>query len=179
MHSIQRLTTPWVFRIIALGLGLLALGAVAAAPALAATATSNMSVTATVTALCTIAAGPLAFGNYDSTAATPLDGTATLTVTCTILLPATITLGQGSNPASGSTDTVPLRRMKDTGSDFLSYFLYQETGRTTVWGNTAATGVALTGTGLPQLITVFGRMPASQNEPVGAYSDIVVATITF
>jgi len=118
MNRITRLTKRRVDRITALGLGLLALGAVAAAPAQAATATSNMSVTVTVTGLCTIAAGPLAFGNYDSTAATPLDGTATLTVTCTIVLPARITLGQGANAATGSTDDVPLRRMKGIEPDF-------------------------------------------------------------
>lgn len=36
---------------------------------------------------------------------------------------ATITLGQGSNADTGSTDAAPIRRMKANTSDFLSYSL--------------------------------------------------------
>ncbi|HEX2186271.1 MAG TPA: spore coat U domain-containing protein, partial [Chloroflexota bacterium] len=152
----------------------------AAGPALAGTATSNLSVTATVPATCLIATLPVAFGVYDPVSGQSVDGTGTVTVTCTSGSAATITLGQGSNAASGSTDAVPLRRMTDGSSNFLSYFLYQDSGRTTVWGNTAGTGVAHTGTGLPVAVTIFGRIPASQNVPAALlYADTVVATVTF
>jgi spore coat protein U-like protein len=162
--------------VLAFGLTL-ALGV--ASPALAATATSNMSVTATVTANCTISAGTLAFGRYDPVAATQVDGTAILTVTCTSGTTGTITLGQGLNPAGGSTDAVPLRRMNNGVSSFLSYALFRDSGRTTVWGNTAATGVSHTGTGASVPITVFGRVTAGQTTvPAGNYTDTVVATIT-
>ena len=148
----------------------------------AGTATSNLSVTATVTANCTISTAPVAFGAYDpvvANATTDLNGTGTVTVTCTKSAAATITLGQGTNPATGSTDAAPLRQMKDTGTDVLSYALYQDTGRTTVWGNTAGTGVADTGTGTVQNVTVYGAVPAGQNVPPASYSDTVVATVTF
>jgi spore coat protein U-like protein len=163
-------------------LGLAALGAaLLTSSAWAGTATSSMSATATVVNNCTISAGALSFGNYDpivANASTALDQTATLTVTCTNQASATVTLGQGANAGAGSTDTAPGRRLTD-GTNFLSYSLYQESARTTIWGNTAGTGKSYTGTGTSGSVTVYGRVTAAQNVPAGSYTDTVVATITF
>lgn len=148
----------------------------------AGTATSNLSVTATVSANCTITTAPVAFGPYDpivTNATSPLDGSGTVSVTCTNGSAVKITLGQGSNAASGSTDAAPLRQMKDSGTDVLAYSLYQDTGRSTVWGNTPSTGVAETGTGAVQNVTVYGAVAAGQNVPAASYSDTVIATVTF
>jgi spore coat protein U-like protein len=152
------------------------------APAGSATATTSLAVTATVAASCTIAASPLDFGGYDpiiAHAATPLDGTGTVAVTCITGFSATITLGQGVNPDGGSSDTTPLRRMTDGASNYLSYSLYQDASRSTLWGNTAGTGLTVTGTGLADSRTVYGRLSAGQNVPAGSYSDTVIATVTF
>jgi spore coat protein U-like protein len=182
MKSITRLSKRSVKHITTLGLGLLALGLVAAAPALAATATGSMPVTSSVTASCVIAAAPLAFGPYDTVTTANVDADAVLTFTCTFgTTGIQITLGQGLNPASGSSDTVPLRQMA-SGGGRLAYFLYQQTGRTTVWGNTLATApAAVVGTGAPQTATVFGRIPSGQTSvPAGVlYTDTVVATVNF
>lgn len=151
-------------------------------PAQAGTDTANLSVTASVSANCTISTAAVAFGAYDpvsANAASALNGTGTVTVTCTTGSGATITLGQGSNADAGSSAAVPLRRMADSGSDFLSYFLYQDSGRTTVWGNTEGTGVDHEGDGTATGITVYGRIPAGQNVPADSYSNTVVATVTF
>lgn len=159
---------------------LLALGAASSVDAT--TATSNLAVTASVTANCTITTSPVAFGAYDpvsANASAALNGTGTLNVTCTSGASTTITLGQGSNADTGSTDAAPARRMKDGGTDFLSYSLYQDAGRSTVWGNTGGTGVANTGTGTQVAVTVYGAVAAGQNVPAGSYSDTVVATVTF
>ncbi len=150
--------------------------------AFATTATDNMTVTASVTANCTISAGALSFGAYDPITAnhsSPLNGTATLAVTCTSGALPTITLGQGSNAHSGSTDAAPLRQMIDGGTDVLGYFLYQDSGHSTVWGNTLATSAGYTGTGSSTNVTVYGQVTAAQNVPAASYSDTVVATITF
>jgi len=157
-------------------------GTLASGQASAATATANLSVTATVAASCSISTTALGFGAYDpvgANAASPLDGTGSVVVTCTSGAPATLTLGQGANAAAGSTNTAPVRRMKNAGGAFLSYSLYQDTAHTTSWGNTAGTGVAQTGTGTAASVTVYGRVPAAQNVGSGAYSDTVVATVTF
>ena len=162
------------------GVILLAIGA--ASPTDAATATSNLSVTASVSANCSISTAPVAFGAYDpvsTNASTALSGTGTVNVTCTSGASTTITLGQGANADTGSTDAAPARRLSDGGTNFLTYSLFQDAGHATVWGNTAGTGVANTGTGTQTAITVYGTVAAGQNVPSGNYSDTVVATVTF
>lgn len=161
----------------------LALGGGAMQPsAYAVTATDNLSVSATVSANCTISTSAVAFGAYDpvsANASSALDGAGTVTVNCTSGAATTVTLGQGANADTGSTDAAPLRRMKAGTSDYLSYTLYSDTSRSTVWGNTAGTGSAHTGTGTASALTVYGRVTAAQNVPSGSYSDTVVATVTF
>lgn len=169
-------------RAILVGSAILGGALVSAGTATAATDTADLVVTATVTANCTISSTGLAFGAYDpvsTNAAANLDGTGTVSVTCTSGAAGVIALGQGANADTGSTDAVPLRRMNDGGTNHLSYFLYQDTGRTTVWGNTEATDVSHTGTGSSTDLTVYGRVTAAQNVPAGSYTDTVVATVTF
>jgi spore coat protein U-like protein len=163
------------------GVILLAIGA-ASSTTDAATATSNLSVTASVSANCSISTAPVAFGAYDpvtANATTALSGTGTVNVTCTNGASTTVTLGQGANANGGSTDAAPARRLSDGATDFLTYSLFQDAGHTTVWGNTAGTGVANTGTGAQVALTVYGSVAAGQNVPSGNYSDTVVATVTF
>jgi spore coat protein U-like protein len=139
--------------------------------------TDNLSVTATVIANCSIDTTVVAMGNYDpavANASTPLDGTGAVTITCTKGTSPTIGLDTGSH-ASGST-----RRMTD-GSEFLTYELYQNMGRTTVWGNSG--GDLYSASAAPnnqaRSITVFGRVAAGQDVSVGSYADTVVATVNF
>ena len=158
----------------------LSIGAVSTTDA--ATATSNLSVTASVTANCTISTSPVAFGAYDpvsTNASSPLTGTGAVNVTCTSGASTSVTLGQGSNAGTGSSDAVPVRRLNDGSTNYLSYQLYSDNGHSTVWGNTSGTGVAHTGTGTQTAITVYGSVAAGQNVPSGSYSDTVVATVTF
>lgn len=162
-------------------LGAALAGCLIAGQANAGTATANLSVTATVSASCSISTTPLAFGAYDPVgahAATPLDATGGVVVTCTNGASTTVTLGQGSNANSGSSDAAPLRRMV-SGGNFLSYALYQNAGHTTIWGNTAGTGVGHTGSGTQTTVPVYGRVAAGQNVASGSYADTVVATVTF
>ncbi len=147
-------------------------------PASAASATANLAVSATVVNNCSITTAPLAFGSYDpvvTNASTDLDGTGTVSVACTKGSTATIGLGVGSN-ASGST-----RRMKDSGSNYLSYEIYQDSSRATVWGNSGAglLSPAAAPSKAARAFTVYGRVPASQDVPAGSYADTVVATVNF
>lgn len=162
--------------------GAFAIGAVSSTAG-AITATSNLSVTASVTANCTITTAPVAFGAYDpivTNASAALTGNGTLNVTCTSGASSAVTLGEGSNPNAGSTAAVPARRLKDGGTNFLTYKLFSESTRTTVWGDTTPTGLAAaTGTGSLTTLTVYGAIDAGQNVPAGNYTDTVLATITF
>lgn len=164
-------------RVMAMVLAAVAVGQVAAADA--GTATSNLNVSATVASTCTITAGALAFGTYDTIAGAQVDGSATVTVACTKGASTTVTLGQGQNAGSGSTDAAPIRRMV-SGVNFLSYALYSDSTRLQTWGNTALTGKAyVAASSASTALTVYGRIAASQDVPAGSFSDVVVATITF
>jgi spore coat protein U-like protein len=173
-----------MLRRFSLASALLVAGSIVAsvAPAMAGTATANLSASASVTANCTISTSALSFGAYDPVsgqASSPLDGTGSVTTTCTTGSSPVITLGQGGNADTGSTDAAPLRRLKDAGTNYLSYSLYQDAGHATVWGNTAGTGVSPTADGTAQATTIYGRVVGGQNVPAGSYSDTVVATVTF
>lgn len=147
--------------------------------AIGGTQTASLSVTATVASNCSISTTPVAFGSYDpivTNASSPLNSTGTVTVTCTTGSAPSITLGQGSNPAGGSTGAIPIRRMI-SGGNYLTYYLYSNSGYSTVWSTTAPTLAA--GNGAAQQYTVYGQIPSGQNVPSGSYSDTVVATVTF
>lgn len=148
-----------------------------ATPALAQTATASLTVSATVAKNCSIATTAVAFGNYDpvvSNATSPLDGTGTVVVTCTKGAGTRIDLGLGAN-ASGTT-----RRMSG-GTDFLTYELYQNSSRSTVWGSGVAAGetIVTAPSKAARTFTVYGRVPAGQDVAAGPYNDTVVATINF
>jgi spore coat protein U-like protein len=145
-----------------------------------------MTVTATINGNCLITANPMSFGVYDpvsANATSPLPGQTTIAVTCTLGDETTVTLGQGNNPFSGSTDAAPSRQMVATvnaTSYFLKYSLTQDSGGNTTWGNTSGTGEGYLGTGSAGSLTVYGAVAPGQNSlPAGTYSDSVVATITF
>ncbi|HEY3123291.1 MAG TPA: spore coat U domain-containing protein [Thermoanaerobaculia bacterium] len=163
-------------------LGTLALLVLAAAPALAGSATSDFTVSATVLTNCTISTVGIVFGNYDPTSSTPLDGTGSVVVTCTAGTSGKILMSQGANPATGSTDAAPLRQTAGSvlTSERLRYDLYQNSGRSTSWGNTTATGEAFTAsTILPVTVTIYGRIPINQGAQANVYNDTVTATVTF
>src|SRR5688500_15513125 len=156
------------------------LGALMTAPtaALAATATANLSVTATVINNCVISTAPVAFGNYDPVnvnAAAHLDASGTVTIACTKGSTATIGLGLGAN-ASGST-----RRLTAGAGHYLTYEMYHEAARTTVWGTTGAAllSPAAAPSKAARNFTVYGRVASNQDATAGSYTDTIVATVNF
>jgi len=149
-------------------LGLVGVLGLLATPALGGTASNTLTVTATVAATCSVSASSLNFGTY--TVSTNTDQSGNISVTCTTGTPYTVELDGGTN-ASGST-----RRMVNASS-YLTYELYTDSGRGTVWNNTNT--VAGTGTGAAQSIPLYGRIPSSQNVPAGTYTDTVQITVTY
>lgn len=140
--------------------------------AVAGNTTTTMLVSATVLTTCLVVATPLAFGVYSGAQA---DSTATITVTCTATSPWNI----GLDPGTASGATVSTRAMQ-FGSESLNYGLYRDASRSLNWGQTIGTDtLAGTGTGLPQINTVYGRVPAGQYPSPGVYLDTITATLTF
>jgi spore coat protein U-like protein len=152
-----------------------------AAPALAATAQSNFNVTASVTNNCTITSTTLAFGAYDpisANATVALDAAGSVDVACTKGAAPTIGLNVGNNSANASGTT---RAMSDGSGGYLSYEIYQNSGRTAVWGNSGAD--LLTTVPAPskaaRSFPTYGRIPAGQDAASGSYTDTVTATVNF
>jgi len=145
------------------------------------TVTNTLNVSATVPSACTFGTiGTLDFGSLDSSftaGTTDKNGTSTINYTCVTGTVGVMTLDQGANPNTGSTDTAPLRRLKNGSSNYISYAINQ-TGSGTVWGNTAGTGVNLTADGTQHSVTAYG-VATHANVPAGTYSDTVTITITF
>ncbi len=153
-----------------------ALAFVALAPVAATYAveeTGSIAVSAEVAASCTLSTSALAFGSYTATA--DLDATTNLDLTCSSGTTYDIALDAGA----GGTATTASREMTD-GTNILNYALYNDSGRSQTWGTSSGVDtVGGTGTGSVETITVYGRVPQGQYQPVGSYTDTVNVTVTY
>ena len=128
---------------------------------------------------CSISVGSgVSFGAYDALNTNPLDQTGSITYQCGFLFIGTITI----DLSTGSSGTYAFREMHKAAAS-LRYNLYRDATRTQIWGNgtsgTSRFGPVLPLLGIPQTLTIYGRIPARQTSPVGAYTDTVTATINF
>lgn len=145
-------------------------------PALAQTATTTFTVQMTITSSCQInSATNLDFGSSGVIAANR-DATSTLTVQCTNGTGYTIGLNQGA----GSGATIANRLMSGAGAATISYSLYSDVARATVWGNTIGTNtVSGSGNGAAQPYTVYGRVPPQTTPAAGPYTDTINVTLNY
>lgn len=148
-----------------------------ASPACAATTSSTLNVDATVTANCTLSTSAIAFGTVNPISGSNVDATGGIAVTCTNGTSWTASAGIGS----GSGASFASRRMT-SGGNTLSYNIFTDAGRTTVWGDgTGSTAtIGNSGTGAAQNVTLYGRVASGQTAvPPGSYSDTVAVTVTY
>lgn len=132
------------------------------------------NVTANVISNCRLQATNLNFGTA-GVLASNVDSSNSITVQCTSGLPYTIGLDGGLSGAPS-----PELRKLANGGDEITYGIYQNAARTVPWGDNIGTNtVSSTGTGLAQVFTGFGRVPAQTTPAAGTYSDTVVVTITY
>ncbi len=140
--------------------------------------TIPLLVPATARAACTISVTSVSFGSYDVYTSTADDSTGTVTYRCggsdrNI----TVTL------SSGAAGTFSPRTMKQGASNQLSYNLYTDATRTTIWGDGTGGTSFYSRPNPPNnqdvVVTVYGRIPAQQDARVGPYADTVIATIQF
>lgn len=151
-----------------LGAGLVAVAGLASA----ADETTTFTVSATVAESCTVSAANLSFGTYDRT----LGNTATAIITANCTLGTTYSLALDFGGAVDANSRV----MDDGGGSELSYQLYQNALRTTVWGTGGDAKTGLTGTGLDDVTNiVYGSVPSGQNKAAGSYTDTVTVTLTY
>ncbi|HJX10467.1 MAG TPA: spore coat U domain-containing protein [Candidatus Binatia bacterium] len=130
----------------------------------------------TAMAACTISTTPVSFGTYNVFSSTPLDSTGSVTFNCDNRANITITLNKG-----GATTFNPRRMLK--GSEALNYNLYRDAAGTSIWGDGTGGTQVYSDPRTPRnqnvTVTVFGRIPATQDVSVGTYTNTVTATINF
>jgi len=154
---------------------LAALVALAALSARAENRFTTLLVQSSVASNCRIAVSDLSFGAYDplvTHASSSLDASAVLTVACTKGITVNVLVDDGSHGDAG------VRRMA-SGSQNLSYELFRDASRSSPWDRGNALALRAVGVFTPATLGVYGRIPAGQVVPAGAYSDTVTATVDF
>ncbi len=140
---------------------------------LAATATTNLTVTATVADNCLVSATALAFSTLDPSATTNETTPGAIEVICTSAkVGVTVALGAGGNETGGQ------RRMDDGFGNLVPYNLHSDSAHTSP---VAVDGNIFTGNitaATPTSIDVYGQVPTG-NYIAGAYSDVVLITVTY
>ena len=127
---------------------------------------------------CTISTrANVVFGNYSVYTATPVTATGRIRINCNNATNAVIVdLSRGNAPTF-----IPRYMLK--GIEQLTYNLYLDAARTTIWGdNTGGTvhyGPTNPPNGTNRNITIYGQVPALQDISAGAYADSITATANF
>lgn len=129
-------------------------------------------------AACTISTTAVAFGTYNVFSASPDSATGRVTYRCTAPRPPLVTI----HLDKGGAPTFNPRQML-RGTEPLSYNLYLDSTRTTIWGDGTGGSQTYTRSNPPLNqninVNVFGRIPAGQDVSAGSYSATVTATIFF
>jgi spore coat protein U-like protein len=158
-------------------LGALAIFAISTAGA--ASKPADLGVSVTVAANCSISTTAVGFSTgYDPLAGTAVNNdSGSVSVTCTKNAAPWIGLSLGANAGLGTQS----KMLRSGGSETLNYSLFSNSGRTVGWGNTAATGVAVSiaSKNTPVVTQVYASIAADQDVPAGTYNDTVVATVNF
>jgi len=120
---------------------------------------------------CNVSAIGVAFGTYNVFSSTPTDITGSVTVTCNRTTPFTIALSTGSGTYSS--------RSLKSGTNILSYNLFTDATRLTIWGDGSSGTQTVSGSSTNATFTVYGRIAARQNAKIGSYTDTVTVTVTY
>ncbi len=148
-----------------------------ASAALAQSKTAASAMSLTVEAECTVSVDDISFDTIGLMTAND-DVQANLSVKCTKGAPYQIGLDKGTT----ATGTVADRLLANSTSAATAHYqLYQNSGRTTVWGDTQGTNTmdVAASTGAGETIPNYARVPYPQNILAGSYADSVTATIWY
>ena len=133
---------------------------------------------------CSVSAPDITFGDYNPISASNIDTVANINVTCTVTVVGLLLSYEVEIGAGGSGDQ--MAREMARGADRLSYNLYRNVGRTIVWGDGAGGTGSINNSRLFSILfpwnesyAVYGRLPAGQSVPAGAYVDTLVATVIY
>jgi spore coat protein U-like protein len=122
-------------------------------------------------AACTVSTTSVSFSVYDVFNTQSEDITGTVTVRCSPAVPYTLSLSTGTGDYAS--------RILTNGALTLSYNLYIDAARTTVWGDGSGGTATVNGDAEEATYTIYGRIPARQNVQMGEYTDTIIATVTY
>ncbi|MES2997974.1 MAG: spore coat U domain-containing protein [Pseudomonadota bacterium] len=147
--------------------------------AMGAMATGTLAVTANVGGATNCVLGGvknIIFPNYSPLASNPDYATGSITVSCVDNLPYDVGISKGQSADATETQRMLVR----IGGGQLHYALFQEGNHVHNYGTIIGQNTLhQLGTGLPQVITVYGEIPINQQVEVGPYSDTVTIIVTF
>jgi spore coat protein U-like protein len=103
-----------------------------------------------------------------------IDATSSIALQCTKGTPYTVGLDAGR----GAGATFHMRLMTGAGAT-IGYNIYKDAGHASIWGDTAAHVLSGTGTGKPENLTAYGRVPPQPTPQPGAYADTITVTVTY
>jgi spore coat protein U-like protein len=142
--------------------------------AMAAQATATLGVSMTVTSQCvTSAPTALNFGSVGSLTSN-VDTQTSISVQCTSGTPYNVALAVGTANAA----TAAARKMA-SGTSTVTYALYSDPARATLWGDTSANWVSGSGNGFSQSLNVYGRVPVQSMPAPGTYTDTVTVQVNY
>jgi spore coat protein U-like protein len=125
---------------------------------------------------CTISATAVGFGSYNVFSSGPTDSTGTITYRCRGHHSVAIGITRGS----GSTFNP---RSMSRGGEQLTYNLYLDAARTSIWGDATGGSQMYVNVGFPNntdiTLTVYARIPPGQDVSAGTYTDSVAAIVLF
>ena len=169
-------------------LSVITLGLMSINAANAASATGTLTVKAAITNSCvlntsatgTTANAVLDFGTLNSLASnvdadTTTTGGTEIKVLCNNTVPWTLAFDGGKNAQSTQRNMIG----GASNNEYIPYNLFSDSNRATAigMGTTAYSGK---GTGAPQTVNVYGRIPAGSTLPsAGSYVDTVTVTVTY
>jgi spore coat protein U-like protein len=139
-------------------------------------ANPTFAVSATVDRKCYVNADPIGFGSATTIGADRF-ANGRVGVRCT---PSTTYAVSLDNGLAGTGPTARKMRKLTSPTGEITYGLYRDTPPTLAWGSTVGTDtVAGTGNAAQTDYIVYGKVPAQATPPPGAYSDTIVATVTY
>lgn len=139
---------------------------------------------------CTVSTLPVSFGSYNGLGGSALTSTGTVSLACTgvtVLGLTSIDVDYTINLSTGGSGSYSTRKMSLLTNN-LTYNLFKDAGYSQIWGDGTGGSVNVTGgihqsgllvTTVTVNIPVYGRIPAPQNIPGGAYSDSITVTVNY
>ncbi len=134
-------------------------------------------------ATCSVTSGSMNFGAYNPFLGSNTDSNSTFSITCNGLVGENV--AYTATLTSGSANGFSPRKMVSGAGGSLNYNFFVNSSRTTIMGDgTSGTSLindsySLASTNATKSYSLYGRVFALQNVPVGVYSDTLTLQISF